>query len=313
MGQLPYQHLLDNQKVIEYLKSRRCARPRDSLQYQLQQPQPQSYQVDSGKEMELLLTISSENIATSANITPLPPEDSIITERDSNNQKTQASSSTNTLPLGFISQNQSQNQKRNRNNSISIIDSDLGPPLPPPHENTPHPIYSIMCSCWAINPEERPQFEEIANRLYWCLQMDEVLGTSLPCFYEQQRHSSTGRPTHMMTGSNNDNNSGNVNQHTQFHQEKQQQQQQRSQHSIQNHQDHRLSVGSASDCEASEQQEQYLNQLSANNLNQQTIYLNQDDDDDDENRRILSPDSDVQSTYLAAASQTTQVTQLNWW
>ena len=56
------------------------------------------------------------------------------------------------------------------------------PPLPPPYENTPHPIYAIMCACWATKPEDRPQFDEIANRLYWCLQMPAVLDTVLPRF-----------------------------------------------------------------------------------------------------------------------------------
>ena len=132
MGQLPYQNLLDNHQVIEFIKARRHAKPK--------QARPM--------DEPLLLTI--------------------------NDDSKQVSDQTDQL--------------------LDADENEAGemPPLPPPHENTPHPIYSIMCACWSTNPEDRPQFEEIANRLYWCLQMPDLLNTSLPCFYEQQTPG--GRP-----------------------------------------------------------------------------------------------------------------------
>lgn len=57
-----------------------------------------------------------------------------------------------------------------------------GPPLPKPYPELPHPIYAIMCACWADTPEERPQFEEVANRLYWCLQMPDLIASPLLAF-----------------------------------------------------------------------------------------------------------------------------------
>jgi len=139
MGQMPYQQLLDNHQVIEFIKSRR--HPGSSF----------------GQTTSSL--------------------------RGNNNNLRQAT--TEGQPGGQTNEpllQEGQMEER----------PEEAPPLPPPHDNTPHPIYSIMCACWATNPEERPQFEEIANRLYWCLQMPEVLASSLPCFFEQQPSSSLG-------------------------------------------------------------------------------------------------------------------------
>lgn len=125
MGQLPYQNLLDNHQVIEFIKSRRQTKVR-RRQSSLRNEQP-------------LLAINDDNLAEAQPEQPL--------------ERSQSADE---------------------------------PPLPAPDEWTPNPIYSIMCSCWATNPDERPQFEEIANRLFWCLQMPEVVCASLPCFHEQQ-------------------------------------------------------------------------------------------------------------------------------
>ena len=131
MGQLPYQDLLDNRQVIEFIRSRRHAtRPRRC----------------------------SSSAASGGGGAQLAPEQPL------NNGAAAAA---------------------NLDESAASDAADL-PPLPMPHENTPKSVYAIMCACWASCPENRPQFEEIANRLYWCLQMDDVLATSLPCFYEQQ-------------------------------------------------------------------------------------------------------------------------------
>lgn len=44
------------------------------------------------------------------------------------------------------------------------------PPLPPPASDLPDSIYDLMCHCWANNPDLRPDFSEIAMKLYECLE-----------------------------------------------------------------------------------------------------------------------------------------------
>ena len=150
MGQLPYQNLLDNHQVIEFIRSRRHGKPRT----------PSVVVKSVPSEQQLLLAISEDNEASSSN---------------NNNSASELGGQLSPAPF----QQQQLLLETDENEAAEL------PPLPAPHDNTPHPIYSIMCSCWATNPEERPQFEEIANRLYWCLQMPDVLATGLPCFYEQ--------------------------------------------------------------------------------------------------------------------------------
>lgn len=147
MGQQPYQHLVDNQEVIKFIKRRRL--------------QP------SRTEPELLTPVTEENLSAGLS--------------DNSNQKNQNESYSN------VSVNQA-GKKQSSSGQGDLLEPDAdSPPLPLPHDNTPHPLYSIMCACWATNPKNRPDFEEIANRLYWCLQKPEVLNTSLPSFYEPQR------------------------------------------------------------------------------------------------------------------------------
>ncbi|KAK9885852.1 hypothetical protein WA026_013730 [Henosepilachna vigintioctopunctata] len=49
--------------------------------------------------------------------------------------------------------------------------------------NCPGPIYGIMKKCWDPNPEERPSFARLVERLGYCSQDPEVITTPLPMFY----------------------------------------------------------------------------------------------------------------------------------
>lgn len=40
-----------------------------------------------------------------------------------------------------------------------------------PPSNCPSPIYAIMTQCWHPNPDERPTFGTILERLGYCLQV----------------------------------------------------------------------------------------------------------------------------------------------
>jgi serine/threonine protein kinase len=200
MGQLPYQNLLDNQQVIEFIKSRRHARTaaptaaqRTSTQ---RQPEP-----DAGTRVDARVTVhdyhnqtarqnqaptadQSAMISSAPRLPSTSSSNRLLLEDDGDDDKpTFEMSSLSPSPNSTADhhrQRQQQQQQEEQQQQQALM-----PPLPPPHDNTPHPIYSIMCSCWATNPEERPQFREIANRLYWCLQEPAILNTSLPDFYEQ--------------------------------------------------------------------------------------------------------------------------------
>lgn len=187
MGQLPYQNLLDNHSVIEFIKSRRYAKGvndrgagRTSRQQQRRPPPsttqraPMTTRASGASNAtdnntfhvgELLFTISDDNLVNT-NTTLLAADATAAA----------AAAAANSENEGYC-------------DDADQTEDEDAPPLPPPHEQTPHPIYAIMCACWATNPDERPQFEEIANRLYWCLQMPDVLKASLPCFREQSSSS----------------------------------------------------------------------------------------------------------------------------
>ncbi|XP_050297012.1 tyrosine-protein kinase receptor isoform X2 [Anthonomus grandis grandis] len=50
-------------------------------------------------------------------------------------------------------------------------------------ENCPGPIYGIMASCWHPQPEDRPSFATILERLGYCSQDPDVVNAPLPVFY----------------------------------------------------------------------------------------------------------------------------------
>lgn len=51
-----------------------------------------------------------------------------------------------------------------------------------PPSNCPLPIYAIMTSCWNPDPEKRPNFGIILERLDYCCQDPDVVNASLPVF-----------------------------------------------------------------------------------------------------------------------------------
>lgn len=167
MGQMPYQGR-QNHEVIEFIKSRRYAKPQPAP---AQQPESSS---ERSRNDEILLSINDNLNERSMGDQPNRPTSSGMHQSTSN------------APLLADTDEAA--------SLLEAFDTKAGeePPLPVPHYNTPHPIYAIMCACWSTTPEERPQFEEIANRLYWCLQMPEVLNASLPCFYDQHATDGAG-------------------------------------------------------------------------------------------------------------------------
>ncbi|XP_026679377.1 ALK tyrosine kinase receptor isoform X1 [Diaphorina citri] len=51
-----------------------------------------------------------------------------------------------------------------------------------PPSNCPLPIYAIMTSCWNPDPEKRPNFGMLLERMDYCLQDPDVVNASLPVF-----------------------------------------------------------------------------------------------------------------------------------
>uniref|UniRef100_A0A8D8PU59 ALK tyrosine kinase receptor n=4 Tax=Cacopsylla melanoneura TaxID=428564 RepID=A0A8D8PU59_9HEMI len=51
-----------------------------------------------------------------------------------------------------------------------------------PPSNCPLPIYAIMTSCWNPDPEKRPNFGVILERLDYCMQDPDVVNALLPVF-----------------------------------------------------------------------------------------------------------------------------------
>lgn len=191
MGQLPYQHLLDNQQVISFIQSRRQARPlrtNSSLA-------ATSTTVTTPTPATMAQSTSSVAIGGGGNShLQRDSAEPLLPHHQSANDQVGGNGYTNCVNNKQITTSKSEVNEQvtmqQQQCEPALLETDENeaaeaPPLAPPHDNTPHPIYSIMCACWASNPEDRPQFEEIANRLYWCLQMPDVLQTSLPCFYEQ--------------------------------------------------------------------------------------------------------------------------------
>ncbi|XP_066255961.1 tyrosine-protein kinase receptor isoform X2 [Euwallacea similis] len=65
-------------------------------------------------------------------------------------------------------------------------------------ENCPGPIYGIMASCWHPQPEDRPNFATILERLGYCLQDPDVTNAPLPMFYvnvSSERDTTVIRPS----------------------------------------------------------------------------------------------------------------------
>lgn len=192
MGQMPYQHLPDNHKVIEFIRSRRHTRPvdeqaagvepelatrvNDESPLKPERPHTPVGSTVADATTELLLTISDENVSTThqhADQVRLLSSCKLVSLDEPN------SSTATTLerdPDGRYS--------RAEGSPFGASGTPDSAPLPRPHDNTPDAIYAIMCSCWANEPENRPNFEQVCLRLYECLQMTDVLDTSLPLFYD---------------------------------------------------------------------------------------------------------------------------------
>lgn len=61
----------------------------------------------------------------------------------------------------------------------------------------PGPAYRIMVSCWHANPEERPTFATVLERLGYCMQDPDVLSMPIPVFQRplsQERDTTVVRP-----------------------------------------------------------------------------------------------------------------------
>ncbi|XP_053568778.1 ALK tyrosine kinase receptor [Bombina bombina] len=52
-----------------------------------------------------------------------------------------------------------------------------------PPKNCPGPVYRIMTQCWQHQPEDRPNFAIILERIDYCTQDPDVINTSLPVEY----------------------------------------------------------------------------------------------------------------------------------
>ncbi|CAN2387464.1 tyrosine kinase [Pristimantis euphronides] len=52
-----------------------------------------------------------------------------------------------------------------------------------PPKNCPGPVYRIMTQCWQHQPEDRPHFSMILERIDYCTQDPDVINTSLPVEY----------------------------------------------------------------------------------------------------------------------------------
>lgn len=191
MGQLPYQDLLDNKQVIKFIKSRRLIRPKSA-------PPARPTKQTSATAGQWQVPVISLNQAGSSPNSPASPlnlntdQELLLTGEqqgkrlfcDNNNNNDSTPSPIGMCPITESGFDDGDDDGYELNGELT--DSNDLPPLPKPHDNTPDPIYYIMCACWATEPEDRPQFEEIANRLYCCLNMPAVLDTNLPCFYEQE-------------------------------------------------------------------------------------------------------------------------------
>ncbi|GLG92594.1 Protein sevenless [Gryllus bimaculatus] len=51
-----------------------------------------------------------------------------------------------------------------------------------PPSNCPGPLYGVMTQCWHPNPDERPSFSTIMERLGYCMQDPDVVNAPLPTF-----------------------------------------------------------------------------------------------------------------------------------
>ncbi|XP_039280601.1 leukocyte tyrosine kinase receptor isoform X2 [Nilaparvata lugens] len=78
------------------------------------------------------------------------------------------------MSLGFMPYAGSTNREVMQ---MVVAGSRLSPPA-----QCPGPIYGIMTQCWAVDPIQRPSFPLILERLGYCLQDPQVVGTLLPIF-----------------------------------------------------------------------------------------------------------------------------------
>jgi len=61
----------------------------------------------------------------------------------------------------------------------------------------PGPAYRIMVHCWHTNPEERPSFVTVLERIGYCIQDPDVLAMPIPVFQRPistERETATARP-----------------------------------------------------------------------------------------------------------------------
>ncbi|XP_075060482.1 ALK tyrosine kinase receptor [Mixophyes fleayi] len=65
-----------------------------------------------------------------------------------------------------------------------------------PPKNCPGPVYRIMTQCWQHQPEERPHFSMILERIDYCTQDPDVINTSLPVEYVPVVEEEEKLPTH---------------------------------------------------------------------------------------------------------------------
>ena len=50
----------------------------------------------------------------------------------------------------------------------------------------PGPVYRVMVNCWHTNPEERPSFVTVLERIGYCMQDPDVLAMPIPVFQRPQ-------------------------------------------------------------------------------------------------------------------------------
>lgn len=172
MGQMPYQELANNDLVYRWLKRRQqvSLAKGNGSKFELEACGVSLERLEAGEEwrkagvsrgtlenQELLLTISDG-------------DDNSLVNRDANGLR---------YDQALIEGNNYLTLENGQE-----LERKLPPPLALPDKNTPSQVYSIMCSCWASNPDDRPSFEEISNELYACLQLLDVLSSPLPTFVE---------------------------------------------------------------------------------------------------------------------------------
>lgn len=184
LGQLPYQNLLDNQRVVDFIKSRvhRCEQQAASnlaTPTMIASPQP----------LEQLLPTTSiqhynEIIATNSLVSQSHSTEPLISLANSqlNATSTAAGISINS-PVPSIA---TTTTRQTIQTPTPLPTGDALPPLPIPDIETPLALYDLMCDCWRLNPDERPRFYQIAQRLVALIRSPQVLAASLPNISERK-------------------------------------------------------------------------------------------------------------------------------